>query len=167
MTHSSASSTVKLGAAAVLVLSLGAAACSAKGEDPVIVDSADGGPLINPTDRDRGGNVVCDPVTGECSCIRIGMLGRLPSYGAVPGQDNTAALQAWLNEKSTAEVDVHTTAVALTPEFLGQYDVLILQALEDQEGGPQWSYTPAAAANLEAWVRNGGGLQSAWNQLRW
>ncbi len=105
-----------------------------------------------------GHDVVCEPETGACACIAIGMLGRLPTYGAVPGQDDTAALQAWLNEKSTAEVEVYTSHNPLTPEFLVQYDVLILQALEDREGGPYWSYTPSDLANLEAWVRNGGGV---------
>ena len=93
--------------------------------------------------------------------MNIGMLGRLPTYGAVPGQDNTAALQVWLDQNSTAEtIDVHTSYVPLTPEFLEQYDVLILQALEDREGGPSWSYSADDIANLEAWVRAGGGIIS-------
>jgi hypothetical protein len=100
----------------------------------------------------------CDPVSGECWCVRVAMLGRLPAFAALPGQDDTAQLQAWLNEHSSAVVSVHTTDVELTPAFLAQYDVLILQVLEEQEGGPYWDHTAAEIANLEAWVRAGGGI---------
>jgi hypothetical protein len=86
------------------------------------------------------------------------MLGRLPTYGAVPGADNTAALQRWLNERSTALVDVFTTDTPLTSEFLNQYQVLILQALEDREGGTSWQLAPDEIAAFEAWVRAGGGV---------
>jgi hypothetical protein len=151
-------------------LALGAAAaCASVAADPAPPGStgpnASGGSTqINipdaesPIDPETGRPVVCDPETGECTCINIGMLGRLPSFGAVPGQDNTAALQAWLNAKSSAVVSVHNTDVELTPELLAEYDVLILQALEDQDGGPYWSHTPEEIANLEAWVRAGGGI---------
>jgi hypothetical protein len=104
--------------------------------------------------------IICDPTTGECTCVNIGLLGRLPTYGAVPGQDNTAALEAWLNEKSSAVVVTHTTDVAITPEFLSQYDVLILQALENQEGGPYWDYEGQEVVALRQWVEAGGGIIS-------
>lgn len=105
-----------------------------------------------------GGGITPPDGGTDPSCIRVGMLGRLPSYGAVPGMDNTAALQQWLNARSSAVVEVFTTDTELTPEFLASYDVLILQALEEREGGPYWSFTPAEVANFEAWVRAGGGL---------
>lgn len=107
------------------------------------------------------GNVIQVPDSGTGAsgpCLTIGMLGRLPTYGAVPGQDNTAALQEWLNTTSTAAVDVITADTTLTSEFLAKYDVLILQALEDREGGPLWSFTADEKSNFEAWLRGGGGL---------
>jgi hypothetical protein len=91
-------------------------------------------------------------------CVRIGMLGRLPTYGAVPGMDSTAALQQWLNSKSTAVVAAQVTDTPLTADFLGQYDLLILQALEAREGGPYWQLDAAEVAAFEAWVRAGGGV---------
>ncbi len=142
---------------------------SEDGDDNAVSGAGAGGNPMGPSVDNRDSErvnpgsskpVVCDPHTGACSCITIGMLGRLPSYGAVPGQDDTAALQAWLNEKSTAAVDVHTRDTELTSAFLHQYDVLILQALEDREGGPYWTYSSSEIDNLQAWVENGGGLVS-------
>jgi hypothetical protein len=111
--------------------------------------------------RDTSREVTCDAgysKSGECICIRIAMLGRLPTYGAVPGSDNTAALQAWLNSKSTAVVDTYTKKTDLTAAFLAKYDVLIFQALEDREGGPYLQYSQNEVNNLETWVKNGGGV---------
>ncbi|MBN1655718.1 MAG: hypothetical protein JXA30_18280 [Deltaproteobacteria bacterium] len=102
----------------------------------------------------------CRPGDENCECINIGIIGRLPTYGAVPGQDNTSAFEAWLNEKSTAKVEIFTSYNALTPEFLDQFDVIILQALEDREGGPYWNYTADDIANLRSWVSDGGGVIS-------
>jgi hypothetical protein len=95
---------------------------------------------------------------GSADCVRIGMLGRLPSYGAVPGKDGIAALQQWLNARSSAVVTAFDTDTALTDAFLAGYDVLILQALEEREGGPYWSFTPDEVAAFERWVRAGGGV---------
>jgi hypothetical protein len=98
--------------------------------------------------------------SGQCICLRIAMLGRLPTYGAVPGKDDTAALQAWLNLKSTATVDTYTKKVELTTNFFAKYDLLILQALEEREGGPTWPLTSNEIANFESWVKKGGGVIS-------
>lgn len=96
--------------------------------------------------------------SGGDECVRIGMLGRLPSYGAVPGMDDTAALQQWLNARSSAVVTTFTADTPLTDAFLAEYDVLILQALEEREGGPYWSFSADEVAAFERWVRAGGGV---------
>jgi len=111
-------------------------------------------------DDDGGRETRCDDA-GNCSCINIGVYGRLPSYGSGGlGQDTTIAFQNWLNAKSSATVDLITTKTVLDEAFLGQYDVLILQALEDKEGGPYWSFSSEELAALESWVRAGGGVIS-------
>ena len=100
----------------------------------------------------------CDDM-GNCSCINIGMLGRLPTYGAVPGQDGISALEQWLNANSSAAASTHVTKPTLTAEFLANYDVLVLQAMETLEGaGNQWQFSAEEIAAFEAWVRQGGGV---------
>jgi hypothetical protein len=87
--------------------------------------------------------------------------GRLPSYGAdPPGSDTTIAFQNYLNSKSSANVSVVTQYTPLTQEFLANYDIIILQALEDREGGPYWQFSASDIANLQAWVEAGGGIMS-------
>jgi hypothetical protein len=98
---------------------------------------------------------------GNPECVRIGMLGRPPNYGAMQGgTDNTDALRAWLNAhvKAGTTVEVVTTDTPITADFLGKFDVLILQALEKQEGGPYWSFSSSELSAFEAWVRAGGGV---------
>lgn len=157
-----------LGVTAALVGSALAFACSAGG-DPAGSGATGGvggsGATVGAgaTVANGGtGNIIDVPDSGTGAtggtCITVGMLGRLPTYGAVPGQDNTGALQQWLNTESTAAVDVITVDTTLTPEFLGKYDVLVFQALEDREGGPLWTFSAEEKANLEAWLRGGGGL---------
>jgi len=102
----------------------------------------------------------CDDA-GNCTCINVLVYGRLPTYGAGgPGTDTTIAFQNYLNTRSSAEVSIITTYTPLTPEFLANYDVIILQALEDRENGPYWQFTAEELANFETWVRNGGGVIS-------
>jgi hypothetical protein len=113
-----------------------------------------GGSIIGTTGGTNG--TIDGGNTGPC--LRIGMLGRLPTYGAVPGMDSTAALQQWLNSNSTAVVAAQVTDTPLTADFLAQYDLLILQALEAREGGPYWQLDAAEVAAFEAWVRAGGGV---------
>jgi hypothetical protein len=86
------------------------------------------------------------------------MIGRLPTYGAVPGSDTTAALQEWLNVKSTATADMYTKKPEFTSAFLGKYDLLIFQALDDSEGGPFWQFSESEITSLQTWVKNGGGI---------
>ena len=98
----------------------------------------------------------CDDA-GNCSCMNIMSYGKLAHYGS--GQDNTNAFIDWLNSESSAHVDVITTHQTLKREgFLDNYDVIILQALDDSEGGPFWQFTDDEKNALEGWVRDGGGL---------
>jgi hypothetical protein len=159
-------------AAGSLVMS---AACSATGDGTTAIDNggsngtgatgsgATGGSInpgsggsINP----GSGGSIDVPDAGNGMCIRIGLLGRRPSYGAMPGADNTDALQAWLNAhvKTGTTVSVVSTDTPITAEFLGGFEVVILQALEQQEGGPYWTFDQAELDAFEAWVRAGGGV---------
>jgi len=113
------------------------------------------GAVINP----GGGGTSGGGTNPEC--VRIGILGRPPSYGAMQGgTDNTDALQSWLNAhvKAGTTVDVVAKEVELTADLLGRYDVLVLQALEEREGGPYWSFSASELSAFEAWVRAGGGV---------
>jgi hypothetical protein len=95
----------------------------------------------------------CDS-TGHCTCITVASIGKPAHYGG-----STDAFQSWLNTKSSATVDLITTHTApLTKDLLDQYQVIILQALEDGEQGPFWQFTAAEVAAVSEWVQNGGGL---------
>jgi len=186
MTYSSSSFLMRrlLAAAALTASGLAAAAaCSPSGNDSnsaignvgAVGDGATGGSAATGTgsggtipvgsggtiNPGSGGSIEV-PDAGNGMCIRIGMLGRPPTYGAMPGSDNTDALQTWLDAhvKSGTTVSVVTTDTELTADFLSNYDVVVLQALEQQEGGPYWNLSPAELATFEAWVRAGGGVIS-------
>jgi len=123
------------------------------------------GILQTTTNNGAGGTAPRDPRCddqGNCYCINIGMIGRNGTFGAVPGQDSNSALVAWLNENSSAAAQAHLTKPTLTAEFLANYDVLILQALETSNGaevaGTQWQFSTEEIAAFEAWVRAGGGV---------
>jgi hypothetical protein len=94
-------------------------------------------------------------------CVRIGLFGRPPTYGAMQGgMDNTDALESWLNAhvKAGTTVDVVVADTEVTPALLERYDVIVLQALEEREGGPYWSFSAGEAAAFEDWVHAGGGV---------
>jgi len=120
------------------------------------------GVIVMTTTNGAGGTAPRDPrcnAQGNCACINIGMLGRSPTYGANPGQDGTDALDAWLNMNSSAAVTSHSTKPTLTAEFLANYDVLLLQAMETAEGaGNQWQFSTDELLAFENWVRQGGGV---------
>ena len=156
-------------AAAVALFAFGiwaSAACSATGNRSGLDGSgatgsgatgsgASGGTVVLGT----GGSI--NPGGGDATCARIGMFGRPPSYGAMQGgTDNTDALRDWLNAhvKAGTTVDVLTMDTAITADLLGKYDIIILQALEQREGGPYWSFSAAELATFESWVRAGGAV---------
>ena len=102
-----------------------------------------------------GPGAICDEA-GQCACVRIASIG-LPGHYGVAG-DDTTAFTDWLSSKSTATVDMYTTQPTLTPDFLAQYDVLIIQWLTDSNSGPYWSFSSDEVNALQAWVQGGGGL---------
>ena len=114
------------------------------------------GGSINPG---TGGGIDVPDAGGDETCIRIGLLGRRPSYGAMPGMDNTDALQAWLNAhvKAGTTISVVPVEQELTADFLAGFEVVILQALEQQEGGPYWTFSQAELDAFHTWISAGGG----------
>lgn len=99
----------------------------------------------------------CNIQNGQqvCVCITVATFGGLGTFGAVPGQDGTDAISAWLNANSTGEAAYFASKPAITKEFLDQYDVVILQ---DLSGWP--AFSADEKATFEAWVRAGGGVIS-------
>jgi hypothetical protein len=107
-----------------------------------------------PTTTDSGRPLRCDGAV--CTCVNIASIGKPAHYGA--GNDNTDAFQTWLNTKSSATVTLLTARTKLTPELLANYDVLILQALEDGEYGPFWTFEQSEIDAFAAYIQNGGGV---------
>ena len=114
---------------------------------------------------DGGHMSVCydgGPDGGDCTCVRIASIGHEGVWGPC-SSDSTTALQTWLNTQSTAKVDNYdTTKPTLTPDFLAQYDVLILQWMvadgkQDDDGAP-WTFSADEISALKDWVNAGGGI---------
>lgn len=100
----------------------------------------------------------CDPVTGRCTCINLLALGVVQGQAS---QNDTTAFRDWLNTKSTANVTMTAPRPTLTPDYLKQYDVIILQALGDSNAGPYWTFSADEVAAVQDWVENfGGGIIS-------
>jgi hypothetical protein len=105
---------------------------------------------------DAGRPPRCDDA-GHCTCITIASIG-LPGHYGAPGGDNTDSFTSWLDTQSSASVDMYTTQPAITPAFLAAYDVVILQWMTAGNGGPYWTFSASEVADVEAWVRSGGGI---------
>ena len=122
----------------------------------------DGGTTKFVSDATQGETVTCNG-GDACMCppFKLAVLGKPGKWGANPGGDPDAALQSWLNSNSagTAQVDDFTTRTKLTPEFLANYNVIILAALaDDSNNGPWWTFSADEIAAFRAWVENGGGV---------
>jgi hypothetical protein len=117
----------------------------------------EGGPTVG----DSGHPTRCDDA-GNCTCVAIASIGHEGVWGPC-STDSTTALQNWLNTQSTAKVDNYDTVKpTLTPAFLAQYDVLLLQwmvadGVKDDDGAA-WVFSADEISALKAWVNNGGGL---------
>jgi hypothetical protein len=96
---------------------------------------------------------------GESVCINIGSYGKPGKFG-FEQKDTTTAFEDWLNQKSSANASMVLTHQKLTADFLSQFDVLILQDLEDGEkgAGPFWTFGADEVDALAKWVQGGGGL---------
>lgn len=115
-------------------------------------------------DSSQGDMVACDG-GDACMCppFKLAVIGKPGKWGANQGGDPDTALQDWLNSKSagTAQVDHFTQRTTLTPEFLAQYNVIILASLaDDSNDGPWWTFSADEVAAFSAWVQAGGGVIS-------
>jgi hypothetical protein len=103
----------------------------------------------------------CDEA-GRCSCFNIASLGLPGHTGFDNGSDGTTAFTDYLNEQSSANVDLITTRPTIDADFLAKYDVLIIQWLATSfnggSGSGYWSFAPGELAALKTWVEAGGGL---------
>lgn len=103
---------------------------------------------------------------GNNICLSILSIGQPASYGDQSnGGDNTGAFQDFMNtytkNANTGTVSVMVmskTFQSLTDALLSQYNVIILQALEDNEYTGLWSYSKSDADALAKWVKAGGAL---------
>lgn len=161
------------------ILSVVAAACAATGtHDPSGAGpgssggssgggdmSSSGGTFVTPSDPSEDGKAPrpqrCDDA-GRCTCFNIASIGLPGHTGFQGGMDSTTAFTDWLNEQSSANVDMYTTRPTLDADFLAKYDVLIIQWLVDgisgEDGTGYWTFTAAETAALDTWVKAGGGL---------
>ncbi|MGA7740865.1 MAG: hypothetical protein WBP56_26585 [Polyangia bacterium] len=102
----------------------------------------------------------CDDA-GNCNtCLAILSLGQPGQTGSSTGDNgDTAAFQTYMNTQTNAKMTMLTTFTSLTDSLLNQYDVVILQALEDNVTSSQtWTYQASDIAALERWVNAGGAI---------
>jgi hypothetical protein len=102
---------------------------------------------------------------GNALCISILSLGQPAHYGSQGGSgDSTDAFQQFMNTY-TQNANTGTTSTMtmlkkytpLTDALLGQYNVVVLQALEDSEYNGLWTYTQSDVDALKRWVNDKGG----------
>ncbi len=100
----------------------------------------------------------CDDA-GQCTCFAIASFGLPGGYGVGPA-DSTNAFQTWLDEKSSAQLQVYATHTPITKALLENYGVVIIQGLLDNEQNPRtfWTFSPDELSALQDWVTAGGGL---------
>jgi hypothetical protein len=98
----------------------------------------------------------CDDA-GNCNvCLSILSLGQTAVYGAGSGSsDNTDAFQAFMNNNFVTL----RKFTPLTDDLLARYDVVVLQALEDDVNvGTPWSYSQDDEQALQRFVEKGGAV---------
>jgi len=134
----------------------------------VVIVLPDAGDIATPvtTTGDNTGDATgdgrlfrCDEA-GKCSCLAILSLGQPGQTGSATGNNgDTNAFQTYMNTNTNATMTILRTFTPLTDALLSQYDVVILQALQDQTGTAQmWTYSASDVAALEKWVRGGGAI---------
>lgn len=89
-------------------------------------------------------------VDGQCTCLRLALLGTLESAA---NQRDTKPFIDWLNANSdgTATVTMVSTKPRLDAAFLADYDILLVANVN------AWSFSAAEKAAVERWVREVGG----------
>jgi hypothetical protein len=86
----------------------------------------------------------------RCDDMRIASIGAVARYGDNQN-DDTDAFVSWLNEKSSAKVDLLTRQQPLTFDLLSGYNVIIIQDLLG------WSFGDDELHTFSAWVGELGG----------
>ncbi|HYP76978.1 MAG TPA: hypothetical protein VER12_13515 [Polyangiaceae bacterium] len=92
----------------------------------------------------------CD-AAGNCTCLRLAMLGTLTSAANDP---DTTAFTTWLSEKSdgTAVATNIPTKPTIDAGFLASYDILLVANVNG------WMISASEKAAVEKWVSEGGGI---------
>jgi hypothetical protein len=144
----------------------GGSSSTGEGSNGSVIDFkvVDAGPRRSAVD---GRPLRCDSQGQNCSCLAIASYGKIAHYGNQSGAgDNTDAFQSYMNEKSNAKMALFGSVVQskkpfpLTADFLKNYDILILQALEDSEYNGFWTFGQDEIDALKDWVDKGGGVIS-------
>ncbi len=102
---------------------------------------------------------------GTPICMAILSLGQPGGTGAGNGNDNTNAFQDYMNKYTQSATGATSTMTMLrkhttiTADFLKGYNVLVLQALEDDiNAGSIWTISQSETDALAKWVQDGGSL---------
>jgi hypothetical protein len=102
----------------------------------------------------------CDDAGNCSSCLAILSLGQPGQTGSATGDSgDTNAFQTFMNTNTNARMTMLKTFTSLTDALLNQYNVVILQALEDKINSAQtWMYQASDISALEKWVNAGGAI---------
>jgi hypothetical protein len=120
------------------------------------VDSENGEDDKSDEDWDVETEVKHEVCEGDaCYCLRLAVIGT--SDSAANDKDVTAFVD-WLNTKSSCKVSMYEDRVELTADFLGDFDIVLLQLLADSAYGPFWTYSDDELKALRSWVERGGGM---------
>src|SRR5450631_376650 len=108
--------------------------------------------------QDDAGNSFC------CSRpLNVLSFGQPGGAGAGNGTDNTDAFQSFMsgNNNGTSTLQMLKKHTSIATIDLGQYDIIILQALEDDiNSGNIWTISQSETDALAKWVQDGGSLIS-------
>jgi hypothetical protein len=137
---------------------------AAGGTFAVDFDAASAPPPPNTPKKDGSADHVAFGVddAGNDICLSILSYGQVGTCG---GQNCPSdAFQNFMNTYSknanngtTSFMTMVKTRTTLTDDFLSHYNVIVLQALEDNEYTGLWSFTPAEVDSLSRWVTDKGG----------
>lgn len=147
-------------------LLLGCSPPSAKEDAEESTDSTtedvDPEPNVSLGHGETGDDVALPPVGGHTAggyggagsaiCLSFVSWGAVAPGGAVPGESGMDAIVSWLNESSTASGVHYQDKPEITPEFMQQFDVVLLQDLSD------WDISDEEIDTFKEWVRDGGGV---------
>ncbi|MCA9661438.1 MAG: hypothetical protein KC486_24070 [Myxococcales bacterium] len=113
--------------------------CTPVSDDEVTCDGIDDDCNGIIDDVDVGGD-------GFCDCLKIALFGS-------PGSNPNSQFEAWLTDQGTTVKRIGQQGEAVTPDFIGDYDVIILDLLPRD-------YSAEEAGHFQDWVEAGGGLMA-------